>query len=236
MITSKSRILNTKDKILINKRGVLFMANYEVPGIPGLNITIPENIENAKLPNPNLLMHFSNVGNRVFWIENEIDETIMLLAKYIISINKEDTGLSVAERQPIKIFLNSPGGCVEETLAFISLIKMSKTPVWTINMCTAYSGAALILMSGHKRFALPHTHCLIHSGSGGTGGTYEQTAKQMEHYDKIIEIMRNLILNSTTISAKTLNKNFSKEWYMTADEALKYGIIDEIVNDINILL
>ena len=133
--------------------------------MPEFAIGIPQSIENLQLPDPALLYYYQNYADRVYWVEGEIDESIMDLSKLIIKCNHEDKGVPVEERKPIKIFISSPGGLLDETVSLVKLIGVSKTPVYTIDACYAYSAASLILISGHKRYAMPGTKCLFHSGS-----------------------------------------------------------------------
>lgn len=201
-------------------------------------LAIPESVENLQLPNPELLGYYRDEQDRIFWVEGEISEeafNLFELSKLIINYNKEDKGIPVEQRKPIKIFINSPGGDLDATLAFIALVNISKTPIWTINTCWAASAAGLILMAGHKRFSLPNTTCLIHSGSGQLGGSYEQTAEQMKNYKNLIDKMRDFILSKTKIDTKLFKKNSQKDWYIYTDEMLELGIIDEVVNDLDIL-
>ena len=201
-------------------------------------IGIPEPVENLQLPSPELLGYYRDEKDRILWVEGEIsDEAFSLfeLSKLIISYNKEDKDIPIEQRKPIKIFINSPGGDLDATLAFVGLINISKTPIWTINTCWAASAAGLILMAGHRRFALPNTACLIHSGSGQLGGSYEQTAEQMKNYKYIVDTMRDFILDKTKIDQKLLKKNSQKDWYVYTDEMLDLGIVDEIVSDLDIL-
>jgi ATP-dependent Clp protease protease subunit len=151
--------------------------------VNGMLVAIPESIENMQLPNPDLLTYYKDEQDRVLWIEGEINDGLFELSKMILRYNMEDKNVPVEGRKPIKIFINSPGGDLDSTLAFIGLMNISKTPIWTIDACWAYSAAGLILMAGHKRYALPNTECLIHSGSGQLGGSYEQTKEQMKNYN-----------------------------------------------------
>lgn len=198
-------------------------------------LAIPESIENLQLPSPELLSYYQDESNRTFWIDGEIDGNLTEFSKLIIKYNKEDKGQPIEKRKPIKIFITSPGGNLDETLAFIGLIGISKTPVYTIDAGWAYSAAGLILMAGHKRFALPNTECLIHSGSGSLGGSFEQTTEQMKNYKALIDKMREFILSHTTIDAKLFKKQSAKDWYINTEEMLKYGIVDAIVDDLDIL-
>lgn len=198
-------------------------------------VAIPESVENLQLPNPDLLTYYKDEKDRVLWIEGEIGDGLFELSKMILRYNMEDKNIPVEERKPIKIFINSPGGDLDSTLAFIGLMNISKTPVWTIDACWAYSAAGLILMAGHKRYALPNTECLIHSGSGQLGGSYEQTTEQMKNYKYLVDKMRDFILSKTKIDQKLFKKNSQKDWYIYTDEMLSLGIVDEIVEDLDVL-
>ena len=198
-------------------------------------VAIPESVENMQLPNPDLLTYYKDEKNRVLWVEGEINDGLFELSKMILGYNREDKDIPVEQRKPIKIFINSPGGDLDSTLAFIGLMNISKTPIWTIDACWAYSAAGLILMAGHKRYALPNTECLIHSGSGQLGGSYEQTAEQMKNYKYLVDKMRDFILSRTKIDQKLFKKQSSKDWYIYTDEMLSLGIVDEIVTDLDIL-
>ena len=203
--------------------------------INGMLVAIPESVENLQLPNPELLTYYKDEKDRVLWIEGEINDGLFEYSKMILRYNIEDNDIPVEERKPIKIFINSPGGDLDSTLAFIGLMNLSKTPIWTIDACWAYSAAGLILMAGHKRYALPNTECLIHSGSGQLGGSYEQTKEQMKNYNYLVDKMRDFILSKTKIDQKLFKKNSQKDWYIYDDEMLSLGIVDEIVNDLDIL-
>lgn len=201
-------------------------------------IAIPESLENMQLPSPELLGYYRDEKDRILWIEGEVSEdafSLFELSKLILNYNKEDKDIPVEQRKPIKIFINSPGGDLESTLAFVGLINISKTPIWTINACWGASAAGLILMAGHRRFALPNTTCLIHSGSGQLGGSYEQTTEQMKNYKYLVDKMRDFILDKTKIDPKLFKKNSQKDWYIYTDEMLNLGIVDEIVDDLDIL-
>lgn len=199
-------------------------------------VMLPQNIENLQLPAPELVTYYKNDNNRTFWIEDEIGDGLFEYSKQILRFNQEDKDISVEERKPIKFFIDSPGGDLETMLAFIGLVGISKTPIWMINAGIAYSAAGLILMSGHKRFALPNSQCLIHTGSGQLGGTFDQTTEQMKNYKQMVEKMKNFIISHTNIDQKLFNKNKSKDWFITTEEQLELGIVDKIVDDLDEIL
>ena len=199
-------------------------------------VMLPQNIENLQLPAPELVTYYKNDNNRTFWIEDEIGDGLFEYSKQILRFNQEDKDIPVEERKPIKFFIDSPGGDLETMLAFIGLVGISKTPIWMINAGIAYSAAGLILMSGHKRFVLPNSQCLIHTGSGQLGGTFDQTTEQMKNYKQMVEKMKNFIISHTNIDQKLFNKNKSKDWFITTEEQLELGIVDKIVDDLDEIL
>ncbi len=201
--------------------------------MPEFAIGIPQSIENLQLPDPELLYYYQNYADRVYWVEGEIDESIMDLSKLIIKCNHEDKDVPVEERKPIKIFISSNGGLLDETMSLVKLIGISKTPVYTIDACYAYSAASLILISGHKRYAMPGTKCLFHSGSGGASGTFEQVQAATEDYKKMVEQMQDYIMSRTNIEKKLFNKKKAQDWYLDVNEMLERGVVDEIVEDLD---
>lgn len=105
---------------------------------------------------------------RRIYINSEIDENIVDTAVYhILRYNRLDKDTPIISREPIKIYINSPGGSVADGYALIDAIKLSKTPVYTINLANCLSMALLIFISGHKRFCMPHAEFLLHDGSSG---------------------------------------------------------------------
>ena len=197
--------------------------------LPQVQVEIPPVLENLQLPSPELLQYYKDANDRVIWIDYDIDDTLMNVTKQILEYNKQDKGIPVENRKPIKLLIFTYGGDLYPTLALIDVIKISKTPVYTYNMGLALSAGFQILISGHKRFCLANSKALYHSGSGGTQGTYEQTEAQMREYKKMVAYMENNTLSRTKIDLKTFNKNKSKEWYMDADEQINYGIVDAVI-------
>lgn len=197
--------------------------------LPQVQVEIPPVLENLQLPSPELLQYYKDANDRVIWVDYDIDDTLMNVTKQILEYNKQDKGVPVENRKPIKLLIFTYGGDLYPTLALIDVIKISKTPVYTYNMGLALSAGFQILISGHKRFCLANSKALYHSGSGGTQGTYEQTEAQMREYKKMVAYMENNTLNRTKIDLKTFNKNKSKEWYMDANEQINYGIVDSVI-------
>lgn len=213
-----------------------------IPSMPlgplgGISLSIPETESaNLKLPNPDLLNYYQGRESRILWIDCDIDVGVLEIAKTIIQYNREDEKIPVEDRKPIKILLYTYGGDGQACFSLLDVIKLSKTPVYTVNMGLAMSAGLLILLAGHKRFCLKHSLSLAHSGSGGTQGTYESTKAQMEDYEHFVEEMRSYILENTTIDKKLMSKKKNQEWYLYAEDQLRYHIVDKIIDNLEDIL
>lgn len=196
-------------------------------------IEIPKEQENCQLPNPDLLTYYKDLSDRVIWIDHDIDESVLEYGKLILRWNKEDHSIPVENRKPIKILVYSYGGDLNACFSLLSIIKLSKTPVYTYNLGVAMSAGGLILLAGHKRFCTDRSTMLIHSGSGSQSGNYEEVKAQSKDYDHAIGLMKKFIMDRTKIDQKTLNKHKALDWYIYAEEQVSLGIVDAIVEDIS---
>ena len=203
--------------------------------ISNVLLGVPESVANLQLPDPMLRDFYRDEVDRIFWLDGSVGDGTLELVKMIISCNKEDKDIPVEERKPIRVMINSHGGDVQVMLVVIKAMRMSKTPVYTINFCEAMSAAAEILAAGHKRYALPGTCVMVHSGSVGYGGTVEQAESTKKYVDSLLKRTKDEFLSHTNIDAKTLKRKGANDWYMDEEEALQQGIIDEVLTDYNIL-
>ncbi len=201
--------------------------------IQGLQIALPANLEDIKLPAPEMVNYWRLAENRIFYIDFEIDESVLEIQRSIIAINIADKDILVENRLPIKIYLDTPGGLLSETMSLATVMIMSKTPVITVNIAESYSGGCLLLLAGHKRYTLPYAKAMLHTGSGGTVGTYEQTEQAQKNYKKQIDEMGSYILERSGMDEKIYKKNKAKDWYMDANEQKQYGIVHEIVTSLD---
>lgn len=182
-----------------------------------------------RLPAPESVNYWRLAENRIFYIDYEIDESVLDIQKAIININIVDKDIKPEDRKPIIIMLDTPGGLLVETMSLAMSMIMSKTPIITVNIGTAYSGGALLLLAGHKRYGLKYTKAMIHAGSGGVSGTYDQTEAAQKIYRKQVDEMGSYILERSKIDDKTFKRNKSKDWYFDTDEQIKYGLIDSVL-------
>lgn len=201
-----------------------------------MEIAIPKSVENLNLPAPELVQFYEDLDNRTIWIQGEIDGSLLDPHSKIMKWNAEDKDVAIENRIPIKLFIFSPGGDLAVTMNTVSMIRLSKTPVYTYNMGECFSGAFVLLIAGHKRFALPYSRAMCHFGSGVVGGTYGQTDNAMKDYKAQVEVMKQFILDRTTIPPKALNTKMTDDWYLNLDEQITNGVVDEVVEDMSVLI
>ena len=159
------------------------------------------------------------------------------IVERIFDFNRLDEGIPIEDREPIRLYINSPGGDVEEGFALLSAIELSKTPVYTINVGQWSSMAFLIGITGHKRLSLPYMTFLMHEGFSFAGGAASKVKDRMDFEERFNnEVVKRHILKYGTISESEYDDNIRKEFYMLPEDALAYGFIDEIVKDIDTVL
>jgi ATP-dependent Clp protease protease subunit len=144
----------------------------------------------------------------------------------------DEENIPVEERKPIKLYINSCGGSLLATFTIIDAIKMSKTPVWTIAVGSAYSGGFFSFICGHRRFAYPNASFLYHEGSAGTSGTASQFANFAAFYKKQLEKLKQIVLTNTTMGEEKFNEIQKDDFWMTAEEAVSFGCADEIITEL----
>lgn len=200
-----------------------------------LLVGIPESTANLQLPDPNLRNFYKDEADRIYWLDTQIDDSTLDLAKYIFRCNKEDKGLSPEARKRILVMIDSPGGSVEVLSSIIGAIKISKTPIYTCCYCTAYSAAADLLACGHKRFALPMTSMMFHAGSACYQGSQNDIDKAKKFFDSMGKRVNDEVNSRTKFDAKFLRKLKTDAMYMNEEEALELGVIDEIIINMDAL-
>lgn len=176
------------------------------------------------------ILSYYNVKNRCLFLE-DIEEgvggAINAMIQFFNMVDDEEN-IPIEERQPIKIYINSPGGYLTETFMMIDAIKLSKTPVWGIVTGTAYSGGAFTLLACHKRIAYPHASIMFHEGATGNSGDSHKFVNYTEFYKKELDKLKELVISNSNITEELYEKNKRDDWWMDTEEALKLGVINEI--------
>ena len=133
----------------------------------------------------------------------------------------------------ISLYINSPGGSVDDTLAIYDTMQFLSCDVATYCVGQATSGAAIILAAGTKgkRYALPHSKIMIHQPWGGVTGQAADIQIQAEEILKSKKMLNELMANHTARSIEQIEKETERDRYLTPTEAKEYGIVDEIVKN-----
>ena len=134
-------------------------------------------------------------------------------------------------RKPIRLFIDSPGGNVYQALGFVNIIENSKTPIHTIVTGYAASAGFLISLFGHKRFGHKYSSYMYHQLAYGAYGKFKDHQEDLEESERLHNLLCSIVVDKTKLKRKDLDKNDAKkkDWWMTSEEALKYGIIDQIL-------
>lgn len=135
-------------------------------------------------------------------------------------------------KKDIKLYINSPGGSVPATLAIYDTMQFVKPNVETYCIGMAASGAALLLAAGTKgkRFALPNAEVLIHQVmAGGIEGQAKEIEISAKHVLRLKNQLNQILAKHSDQSLEKIERDTDRDFYMSAEEAKKYGIIDEIV-------
>jgi ATP-dependent Clp protease protease subunit len=131
----------------------------------------------------------------------------------------------------ISLYINSPGGSVDDTMAIYDTIRFMNSPVATYCIGRAQSGAAVILAAGTKgrRHALPHAKIMLHQPWGGVTGQAEDIRIQAEEILRAKKTINDVLSRHTGLTVEKLAEETERDKYMTAEEAKTYGLIDDVL-------
>ena len=135
----------------------------------------------------------------------------------------------------IHIYINSPGGLVSSTIAIYDTIQYLKSDVATTCLGMAASGAALILAAGTKgkRFSLPNSRIMLHQPLGGAQGQVSDIEIQTKELLRIKAKLNEILAHHTNQPLARIEKDTDRDFYMTGEEAKKYGVVDEVITKRN---
>ncbi len=133
----------------------------------------------------------------------------------------------------ISLYINSPGGSVDDTMAIYDTMRFIGSPVSTYCIGRAQSGAAIVLAAGTegKRFALPHAKVMLHQPWGGVTGQAEDIRIQAEEILKAKQTINDLLAKHTGLTPEKIAEETERDKYMTAEEAKAYGLIDDVLEE-----
>lgn len=164
--------------------------------------------------------------DRIIFLGTPIDDGVAnAVIAQMLFLDVEDP------KKDIKLYINSPGGSVTAGLAIYDTMQFIKPDVSTICVGIAASMAAVLLAVGKegKRFCLPNAEVMIHQVMGGAQGQASDIKITAEHILKTKDKLNHILAKHTGQPLEKIEKDSDRDFYMSADEALKYGIVDKII-------
>ncbi len=166
--------------------------------------------------------------NRIVFMVGEISysmATEVIMKLLYLDNNKPGTDIS--------LYINSPGGSVDDTMAIYDTMQFIGSPISTFCIGRAQSGAAVILAAGKKgnRHALPHAKVMLHQPWGGVTGQASDIKIQAEQILQAKKMINEVLAKHTGQPIEKIAEETERDKYMTAEEALKYGLIDDVLSE-----
>ncbi|NNM83610.1 ATP-dependent Clp endopeptidase proteolytic subunit ClpP [Candidatus Parcubacteria bacterium] len=192
---------------------------------PRASMLVPMVIEKSQFGERAYDIYSRLLKERIVFLGGPIDDDVAnLVIAQLLFLEAEDP------KKDISLYINSPGGSVTATLAMVDTMNHVKPAVSTVCVGMAASGAAILLSAGEKgkRFALPNAEVMIHQPHGGAEGQatdIEITAKQII---KLRERLNRILAKNTGQTIEKIEKDVERDFFMTADEAKKYGLVDQV--------
>ncbi|KKU81684.1 MAG: ATP-dependent Clp protease proteolytic subunit [Parcubacteria group bacterium GW2011_GWA1_47_8] len=222
----------TPSKLLVNtlslhmKIPLVFLASAQKYGtMHHMSYLIPTVIEKSQFGERAYDIYSRLLKERIIFLSGVInDDSANIVIAQLLFLESEDP------KKDISLYINSPGGSVTSTLALIDTMNHVKPDVSTICVGLAASGGAWLLSSGAKgkRFALPNAEIMIHQPLGGTEGQASDIAITAKNILRLRDILNRMMAKNTGKPFTQVEKDTDRDFYMSAEEAKKYGIIDEI--------
>jgi len=163
--------------------------------------------------------------DRIIFLGEDVNEHSMnLCIMQMLFLDREDA------HAPIELYINSPGGSVVDGLALYDVMHTISAPVNTTCVGTAASMGAVLLTGGTgTRSALPHSRIMIHQVSSGYRGTAADINIQVKETNKLYEQLLEILASKSGQTVKKLRNDCDRDYYMSAEEAKAYGLIDAVI-------
>jgi len=186
---------------------------------------IPTVIEKSQFGERAFDIYSRLLKERIIFLGGQIeDDTANIIIAQLLFLESEDS------KKDISLYINSPGGSVTATLAMLDTINHIKPNVSTVCVGIAASGAAVLLSAGKKgkRYILPNAEVMIHQPWGGVQGQATDIEITAKHIINTRDKLNKILSKNTSQSLKQIEKDVERDFYMNAEEAKKYGIVDEV--------
>jgi len=190
------------------------------------NYLVPTVVESSNRGERAYDLYSRLLRERIIFLGTPIDDTIAnLVCAQLLFLESEDPD------KDINLYINSPGGDITGLLAVYEVMKYIKSDVSTFCFGQAASAAAVLLGAGAhgKRFALPHARVLLHQPWGGVGGQASDIEIQAREILRMKDLLNSMLAEDTGQSEDRVNKDTDRDFIMSAQEAVEYGLIDEVI-------
>lgn len=190
-------------------------------------ILIPTVIEQTAMGERAYDIYSRLLKDRIIFLGQPIDDHFAnIVIAQLLFLEAED------DKKDIKIFINSPGGSVTAALAIYDTMQFVKCDIQTICLGQAASAAALLLASGEKgkRYSLPNSRIMIHQPSGGAEGQATDITIQAKEIVRLKDRLNEILASHTGQKKSKIEADVDRDYFMSAPEAQKYGLIDEIIS------
>ena len=187
---------------------------------------IPTVIEKSQFGERAYDIYSRLLQDNIIFLGGEIDDYVAnIVIAQLLFLQSEDP------KKDISLYVNSPGGSVTAALAILDTMNYLKNDVSTVCVGIAASAGAVILSAGKKgkRFALPNSEVMIHQPWGGTQGQASDIEITAKHILKTREKLNKILAQNTGRPLSQIEKDADRDYFMSAEEAKKYGIIDKIL-------
>ncbi len=165
---------------------------------------------------------------RIIFLAEEVDDGIAnAIVAYMLYLDSEDPS------KPIYLYINSPGGSVTAGMAIYDTMQYIKSDVVTICVGLAASMGSFLLAAGTngKRLALQHSRIMIHQPSGGTRGQASDIEIEAREILRIRRQLNQIYANNTSQPLEKIEKDMDRDFFMSAEEAKAYGLIDQVIEE-----
>lgn len=192
-----------------------------------MSILIPTVIEKSSMGERAYDIYSRLLKENIVFLGGAIDDTVAnLIIAQLLFLQSEDP------KKEISLYINSPGGSVHAGLAIIDTMQHIKNPISTVCVGMAASMGAVILSCGDKgkRYALPNAEVMIHQPLGGVEGQATDIEITARHILKIRSVTNKILSKNTGQPLTKIEKDVDRDFYMDAEEAKKYGLVDQVLN------
>ena len=194
--------------------------------VPQNSVLIPTVIESDGRVERAYDIYSRLLKDRIIFLGTDVNEhTANLIVAQLLFLANEDA------KKDIHLYINSPGGIIYDAFAIYDTMNYIKPDVQTIAVGMCASATAFLLSSGAKgkRLALPHSKVMIHQPSSGTRGKVTDMEIDLEESLKIKRQLEEIMAKNTGQKASKIHHDMERDYYMSADEAKAYGLIDKII-------